>query len=367
MSTATNVNVSRDEKSWEMILTAEITPEALESSRTKALADLQKTAAMDGFRPGKVPLDKVLESYGESAVMRRAAEIAIHETLPELIAKEEIVVIEAPKVTTDTPERGKPLKITARAAMAPKIEIADYAAIAEKLRAAKEETSVSDTEHEDAMTHLRRERARIDRIESGTEPSKAAEETKDLGDDSLPQLDDEFAQSIGYDNADAFKTALRENIKHEKELQAQQKVRSTILDDIVKQSTIHFPAALTEYELDEMEGRMNEDLTRAGMALETYLASIKKTRDDVRAEWRPAAETRAKVRLILAEIARKESIEPSSELVGAEVSHALQHYPGANPESIRPSVVHALRNEMALRFLEGNTEPLAPSGHDHQH
>jgi len=40
----------------------------------EALKELQKTAKMDGFRPGKVPLDRIIAVYGEPQIVRLAAE-----------------------------------------------------------------------------------------------------------------------------------------------------------------------------------------------------------------------------------------------------------------------------------------------------
>ena len=53
--TTTNVEVKRDEKLWEVEVKAEITPESLDKYRAETLTELQKTAKLDGFRPGKVP------------------------------------------------------------------------------------------------------------------------------------------------------------------------------------------------------------------------------------------------------------------------------------------------------------------------
>ena len=361
----TNVSVTRDEKLWEVEVKAEITPESLEKYRTEALAQAQKTAKLDGFRPGKVPQEKIVQMYGEDAILRLAAERAIQAELPEILAKEQLLVIESPKVTTDSPVAGKALAFTARAAMAPKVALADYAKIAKKHTEKNEVVEVTDKEQAEALIHLRRERARIDKIESGVESQQAAEESRSMKEDELPALDDPFAQSIGYENAEGFFTALRANMQTEKETQAAQKRRGAILDELAKESRINFPLTLREYELDDIETRFAEDLARSGATMEQYLKDTKKTRDEVRKSWEEGADTRVKVRLLLAEIARIEKIEPPADVVDHELSHALEHYPKADPQALRANVIHALRNEQTLRFLEGNTEPVGHTGHNH--
>ena len=361
----TNVKVTRDDNAWEAEIKAEIPAELLAHYRTEALKEIKKTAKLDGFRPGKAPEERIIQTYGEGAILREAVEQAIQHELPELLAAEKLFIIESPRVTTDTPEQGKSLTFTARAALAPSVELPDYKKISAKHTATKEEIVVSDEEHAQALTHLRRERSRIDKIESGTEAQKAAEESRAADPKELPELDDAFVQSLGYESAEKFRDALRANIKTEKEMQAREKRRALIRDELVKDSKISYPAALREYELDDMEARLKDDLSRIGQTLESYFTQTKKTREQVRAEWKDAANKRAKVRLVLTEIARKESIEPDEKALLHELEHARKAYPQADPAALRAHISHAMRNDATLRFLEGDTTP--PAHHHHEH
>lgn len=355
-SSATNIKVSRDEKRWEAEISAELPAEALLKYREEALKEIQRDAKLDGFRPGKAPIERIVQIYGEPTILRHAAEHAIQHELPELLAAQQLPIVEAPRVTTDTPESGKPLKFTARASLAPEVKLPDYKKVATKINSQKEDLSVSDDEHKQALGHLRRERARIDKIESGTEPQKAAEEVRALAEADLPALDDQFVQSLGYESAEKFSEVLRENIKNEKQLQATQKRRAAILDELVKDSTIHYPAILLDYELDDMEARLAGDLEQMGQTIGSFLTQQKKTREQIRDEWKEAADKRAKVRLILSEIARKENIEPKKEDLDREIDHAKQHYAQADAETLRAHISHAMRNDTTLKFLESLSE-----------
>jgi FKBP-type peptidyl-prolyl cis-trans isomerase (trigger factor) len=360
------VIVTRDEKAWEVEVAAEIPAEALAEYREETLKEMQRDAKLDGFRPGKAPIERIIAIYGEPTILRHAAQHAIEHELPELLAGENVLIIEAPRVTTESPEAGKPLKFTARAAMPPKIEIKNYKKIAAK-HANKEEVVVSDDEHQEALTHLRRERARIDKVESGTDAQKAAEEVKAMTEGDLPALDDAFVQSLGYENAEKFSEALRGNIKTEKEMQAREKRRAAILDDLVKEATINYPASLREYELGDMEARLTDDLSRMGMTMDGYLTQVKKTREQLREEWKDAADKRARVRLVLAEIANQEKIEPDEKALQHEFDHAKKHYPQTDEQALRAHIAHAMRNDATLRFLEGDTSPVPLSEHNHAH
>jgi FKBP-type peptidyl-prolyl cis-trans isomerase (trigger factor) len=352
----TKTEVRRDDTLWEVEVKAELAADVLESYRAKVLAELQKSAKIDGFRPGKAPIDAVRNMYGEESIMRRAAEMAIQHELPDILAHEKILVIEAPHVTTDVPIAGKSLVFTAKAPLAPQIRLGDYRIIAEKHRAITEDVNASDQDIADATLHIRRERARIDRIESGINPQQAAEESRTIAEKDLPELDDVFAQSIGYADATVFAEALRTNIKHEKERRAFEKRRSIILEEIVKESQISYPARLREYELNDMEAQIKDDLARAGATFDGYLAEIKKTREELRDTWTDAADMRVKVRLVLAEIARIENIEPPADVLDHEIQHAHKQYPSADLHVLRAHITHAMRNEATLRWLEDNHE-----------
>lgn len=346
-----NVKISRDEKAWEVEVSAEIPADVLAKYRDEALKEMQRDAKLDGFRPGKAPIERIIQIYGEPTILRHAAEHAIQHELPELLAAEQMLVVQSPRVETESPEAGKALKFKARAPLAPTVVLGDYKKIASKHAGAIEAT-VSDEEHKEALTHLRRERARIDKMEAGIEAQKAAEEARALTEGDLPALDDLFVQSLGYESTEKFSEALRTNIKTEKEMQEREKRRATILDALVVDAEIHFPALMREYELDEMEGRLRSDVERLGTTLEQYLSQVKKTREELRKEWHEPAEKRAKVRLVLAEIANKEKIEPDQKRLEQEMGHAKQRYHSADEQSLRAHIAHALRNEATLEFLE---------------
>jgi trigger factor len=159
-------------------------------------------------------------------------------------------------------------------------------------------------------------------------------------------------QSLGLESVEKFSEGLRANIKNEKALRAREKRRAEILEELTKRSTIKYPAILREYELDDMEARLKADLERMGGTFEAYLAQVKKTREQLREEWKETGNKRAQVRLLLSEIARKENIDADQDALEREVKHAQEHVPNADPQALRAHIAHALKNEATLKFLE---------------
>ena len=115
------------------------------------------------------------------------------------------------------------------------------------------------------------------------------------------------------DNIDDFNVKLKDNIKAEKERTLRDKTRISIMEELVKQTTIDLPQILIDQELARMEEEFSADLARMGMELNKYLEQVKKTRDDMHKEWKDDAIARAKTQIIAAKIAEVEHLEPSKE------------------------------------------------------
>ena len=73
-SQETDVKITRDSERWEVLVEAEIPAEIVLTYRNNATKEIQKTAKIDGFRPGHAPESEVIRVYGEPAILRRAAD-----------------------------------------------------------------------------------------------------------------------------------------------------------------------------------------------------------------------------------------------------------------------------------------------------
>jgi len=82
------------------------------------------------------------------------------------------------------------------------------------------------------------------------------------------------------------------------------------------------------------------------------LSHIKKTKDDLKAEWTPAAEKRAKLQLVLNEIAKKEEIVPDAEKVNEQTKELLERFKDADEQRVRLYVASVLLNEEVMKSLE---------------
>src|SRR3989338_4589232 len=138
----------------------------------------------------------------------------------------------------------------------------------------------------------------------------------------------------------------------EKENQIREKTRLKIIEAIIKETEIDLPEILAEIELDKMMHRMESDIAQIGLKFEDYLKHLNKTADDLKKEIRPDAEKKAKLGLILNEIAKAEKFAADKEQVDREVAHILEHYKDADPERARIHAENVLSNEKVFVFLE---------------
>jgi FKBP-type peptidyl-prolyl cis-trans isomerase (trigger factor) len=97
---------------------------------------------------------------------------------------------------------------------------------------------------------------------------------------------------------------------------------------------------------------MESDIAQIGLKFEDYLKHLNKTVVDLKKEFRNDAEKKAKLGLILNEIARVEKIVADEEQVAKEVAAILEHYKDADPERARMHAENVLTNEKIFQFLE---------------
>lgn len=141
----------------------------------------------------------------------------------------------------------------------------------------------------------------------------------------LPVLDDAFAKAVGkFEKLGELRQAIEENLYKEQEEQSQRQFELAIIEDIVRQSTFGlFPGKLVKAEVEKMLAELEHDVTANGMKVEEYLQSIRKTKDQLREDFKPQAEKRLKVALVIRHIAEAEKIEATREEIEAETQASL--------------------------------------------
>jgi trigger factor len=172
----------------------------------------------------------------------------------------------------------------------------------------------------------------------------------------IPELTDEVAQSLGqpgqFTGIDDLKTKLREHLEIEKKQEVAAKHRADITDKVIEATEMTLPKILIESEINQMFAQMQEDLDRANLKMDDYLKHIQKTKEEMSKEWEPAAVMRAKLQLVLNEIAKAEKITPDIELVNSQTKELLERFKDADEYRVRIYVASVLLNEEVMKKLE---------------
>jgi trigger factor len=154
-------------------------------------------------------------------------------------------------------------------------------------------------------------------------------EIKEIYSRELPELNEEFAKTLGLKNIKELEENLRKNLKQEKENEAKQKTEIKMLDEIIKKSKFEeIPDVLIEHEAQTMLAEIEHGVKNQGGKFEDYLTSLKKTKEELLLDMYPNAIKRVKSALLIREIGDKEKIKATDEEVEKKVEELLKQYKG---------------------------------------
>lgn len=348
----------------------ELESSAFEAYYQKALKKISEHVELPGFRKGHVPEDVLKTKVPEVQILDEMAEMAISEAYPKILEQEKIDAIGRPEVTITKIAIGNPLGFKITTDVLPDIELSTYASIAKNI-AKGSDPVITDEDVEKTVLEIRKMRAKMeanknsssstdghDHSDPNSAPADGHVHTEsEVKEEDLPIFDDAFAQSLGgFTSVDDLKSKIRENMTLEKGNEAREKHRLAIMEALIKEANIEPPEALIEGELNKMAFRFEGDLSQMGYKLDDYLKQLGKTKEEIMKEWRPDAEKRVRVELIIRHIAISEKLEPSNEEVEPEVKKLLEQYKGADPLRTRLYVEQMLISEKVFNFLEGQNK-----------
>lgn len=289
----------------------------------EALLHAQRDLELPGFRKGMVPEKTVLEHVGQEHIMVAAAERAIAKHWPQIIKEADIEPIGRPEVSITKIAKDNPLGFKLTVSVLQKFTLPDYKAIAHDIAQKPLIVDVTDEEVQKAFEYVK-------------------QNNKELPADT--------------DDA-KLKSSIHENFKFEKEHKAKENRRVEMLEAIAKKTEIVLPTVVVDAEIQKMINELKNSLTQMGLAWDEYIAHIKKSEDELKKEWHDQAATRAKIGIIMREIARAEKLIPSAGTVKQKVEEVLRSLSQeerreASPEAAEDYVYGRLQHEMVFDLLE---------------
>lgn len=142
----------------------------------------------------------------------------------------------------------------------------------------------------------------------------------------LPEVDAEFAKSMGVADGDVakMKEEIAANLKREVKRRIEGKIKDQVMEVLLQANPITVPVALIDMEIQRLMQNARQDMEQRGM----------KTKDfPIQPEWfADQAKRRVTLGLILAEVVKTEKLQATPEQIRAMVEETAQSY--EQPEEV---------------------------------
>src|SRR5437867_6648936 len=414
----------RREAGSRVTLDVEVEADRLARAADAAFAKHVQHAKIPGFRPGKAPRAMYERAYGKEHLWEEAGEDLVEETYKEIVDAEDIDPIDRPQVQITQSEEGKPLVYAARVVIRPEVGLGDYHAHGATVEpVAPEDDEVDRTiagmreQHaqlrpvdrpaadgdvltvdiDTAVNGRTLTFARNAHIEAGKELGitglgeallglKANDENKidltfpddasegertgktgtfsirpsQVAEKVVPPLDDEFAKTVGVADLAALRKAVRSELAHAAFHEARDAAADKAMEHALATAEVEVPDILVQDELDHLIADLKARVKEQGLTFEKFLLQTRKTEQDLRTEWLPIAQRRAKSLLVIDAIARKEGVTVSGNELASQA--ALSPLAQVDPQALRSpavlaSLARSIRNRKTIDKLIGLDSP----------
>lgn len=320
---------------------AEIPAEEFNLFFQQAILDAQRNLILPGFRKGMVPEKKVVEHFGNEHLLLEAAELAISKQWPKIIQEADIEPVGRPEISITKIAKGNPLGFKMTVSVLHKFTLPDYKAVVKSIIQKPLDVAVTDEEVNKALEYIEK---------NNPSSAKASDDVKTLADKT-----EDTANRI--EDKEKLKDAIRENFKFEKERKAKDARRMEMLETIAKETQIELPSVVIDAEVEKMLDELRTNITQMGLEWDEYMSHVKKSEDELKKEWREQAAHRAKIGIIIREIARSEKLSPPQDIVDKKVEEVLRNLSEeerskSSPDAIADYVIGRYLHEMVFDLLE---------------
>jgi trigger factor len=363
--------------------------EEIDRQVDERLKKLARNVRMPGFRPGKVPLKLVAQTYGPQ-IRNEVLGDAVQKGFTDAVKEANVRVAGYPRIEpkNEMPAHGAPrvLEFSATFEIYPEVKIGDLAAATIE----RPRVTVGDKEVDKTVEILRKQRTRFvpasrpardgdrltvdfqgtiggepfdggkaesfvfalgegrmlpqfDAAARGMTPGESRTFDLKFPDDyhgkevagktasfnlkldkieepQLPELDAQFAKGLGVADGDLDKmrSEIRANVEREVGKRVEARVKAQALQALLQVSPLELPRALIEMESKQLTERAAADLQARGVNPEQVPLNP--------VAFEESAKRRVALGLIIAELARAESLQPKPAEVRAVVEQEAQTY-----------------------------------------
>lgn len=178
---------------------------------------------------------------------------------------------------------------------------------------------------------------------------KAVKEVK------LPKVDDEFAKQCGpFKNAAELKADIKTELTKQKEGEAADTLKDSLVEQLVKGSTVPTPEVLVGDQMAAIERDFTQNLLYRGITLQQYLDQQGISQEDWRKkDLREQAVRRVQIGLALAELSKAEDIQVTPDELNTRIQSLIEQY--KQPDMQKQLDTPEARRDLANRILTEKT------------
>jgi len=142
---------------------------------------------------------------------------------------------------------------------------------------------------------------------------------------SLPELDDEFAKTVGAgETLDALREAVTKDVENRSRAEYDDKFFTDLIEKIKEGATLKYHEHTLEHESEHVLEDLSQRISGQSMDMETYFKLRNTTREQfIEDEVKPVAKKRLERSLILDEIVRKEGLKVGNNELDEEFNQTL--------------------------------------------
>lgn len=141
-----------------------------------------------------------------------------------------------------------------------------------------------------------------------------------------PELNDEFAKSVGYNSKDELLQAVSQNLRFQKMEKAKDDYVRGLLDAIINTCEFSIDEEDVKAQVNNFMNYYSQTLAQQGLNLDQYLQMVNMTKEALEENFKGEATKAVKIDLVLEAIAKVENITASEEEINNEFEMMKKHY-----------------------------------------
>src|SRR5438309_2332086 len=271
----------------------------IERQVDERLKKLARNIRMPGFRPGKVPMKIVAQTYGPQ-VRSEVLSDAVQKAFTDAVKEANLKVAGYPRIEKKDGADAAALEFSATFEVYPEVKLGDLASVAIE----RPQVSVDDAAVEKTIGILRKQRTRFVSVARGAKEGDRLTVDFDGTIDGQPFAGgkaENFVFALGEGDLDKMREEIRANVERETAKRVEARVKSQVLQALLDATPLELPKSLIQMEAQQLVERAGADLQARGLKPgQVPLDS---------AAFEQTAKRRVALGLIIGELARTENLQ----------------------------------------------------------